>query len=158
MLEHCISCIITIIFSSSLFQELIYIRQPVEEPSLQLGDANRSSSSEEDDFFSALQSSQAWGGTQQLDGYLMFRPVQQITWIFLAVCKNSMKLNTSLPATAACKNLFSSTGLQPMKSKARFSQLWKTTSSEDDQTTFQLQLMTMMLQDAGHSVWQRSSP
>ncbi|GAA6095125.1 uncharacterized protein LOC125145657 [Tachysurus ichikawai] len=45
-----------------------FIRQHLEEPSLQIGNAIRSTSSEEDDFFSALQSSQIQEGAKQLDG------------------------------------------------------------------------------------------
>lgn len=47
-----------------------YIKQDMEEPSLRLADATRFSSSDEDDFFSALQSSQAQDSSKQLDRYL----------------------------------------------------------------------------------------
>ena len=74
MLESCIRSIIHIFIVT--ISGIDYIRQHIEEPSLQLADANRSSSSDDDDFFSALQSSQAQDGAKQLDTW----PVQQITW------------------------------------------------------------------------------
>ena len=89
-----------------------YIKQHMEQPSLQLGDATRSSSSDEDDFFSALQSSQAQDSTKQLDGYLACSADQMnLLKSFPAVLKLSVKLNTPLPASAACERLFSVAGL-----------------------------------------------
>ncbi|XP_054475860.1 uncharacterized protein LOC129108175 isoform X2 [Anoplopoma fimbria] len=97
-----------------------YIKQHMEEPSLQLGDATRSSSSDEDDFFSALQSSQARDSTKQLDGYLACS-ADHMTLLksFPAVCKLSVKLNTPLPASAACERLFSIAGLVFSPRRAR---------------------------------------
>ncbi|XP_075941705.1 uncharacterized protein LOC142944090 isoform X1 [Anarhichas minor] len=68
-----------------------YIKQHMEEPSLQLGDATRSSSSDEDDFFSALRSSQAQDSTKQLDGYLACSADHMhLLKSFPAVCKLSV--------------------------------------------------------------------
>ncbi|KAK7158575.1 hypothetical protein R3I94_005030 [Phoxinus phoxinus] len=89
-----------------------YIRQHLEDPSLQIGDASRSTSSDEDDFFSALQSSQIQDGAKQLDGYLACSADHMdLLKSFPAVCKLSVKLNTPLPASAACERLFSIAGL-----------------------------------------------
>ncbi len=49
----------------------------MEEPALQLGDINQSSSSNEDDFFSILLSSQA---QMAPNNWMDIQPVQQITW------------------------------------------------------------------------------
>ncbi|XP_057197189.1 uncharacterized protein LOC130558653 [Triplophysa rosa] len=97
-----------------------YMRQHIEEPSLQLADANRSSSSDDDDFFSALQSSQAQDGAKQLDGYLACSADHMdLLKSFPAVCKLSVKLNTPLPASAACERLFSIAGLVFSPRRAR---------------------------------------
>ncbi|XP_047675243.1 uncharacterized protein LOC125145657 [Tachysurus fulvidraco] len=89
-----------------------YIRQHLEEPSLQIGHASRSTSSDEDDFFSALQSSQIQDGAKQLNGYLACSgDHMDLLKSFPAVCKLSVKLNTPLPASAACERLFSIAGL-----------------------------------------------
>ncbi|XP_027886159.1 uncharacterized protein LOC114152462 [Xiphophorus couchianus] len=47
-----------------------YIKQHLEDPSMQPGDATRSSSSDEDDFFSSLQASKTQDGAKQFDAYL----------------------------------------------------------------------------------------
>lgn len=82
-----------------------YIKQHMKEPSLQLGDATGSSSSDEDDFFSAQDS------TKQLDGYMAcLADHMNLLKSFPAVHKLSVKLNTPLPASAACERLFSIAG------------------------------------------------
>ena len=96
-----------------------YIKQHMEEPSLQLGDATRSSSSDEDDF-SALQSSHAQDSTKQLDGYLACSADHMnLLKSFPTVLKLSVKLNTPLPASAACERLFSIAGLVFSPRRAR---------------------------------------
>ncbi len=71
-----------------------------------------SQSSEEEDFFSSLKKSGPLEMTQQLDAYLGC-PVDTIEVLksFPAVCQLSLKLNTALPASAACERLFSVAGL-----------------------------------------------
>lgn len=89
-----------------------YIRQHIEEPSLQPADACWSSSFDDDDFFSVLQSCQAQDGAKQLDGYLACSADHMdLLKSFPVVCKLFPKLNTALPASAACKRLFSIAGL-----------------------------------------------
>ena len=109
-----------IFFTLTIFSGMDYIKQHMEQPSLQLGDATRSSSSDEDDFFSALQSSQAQDSTKQLDGYLACSADQMnLLKSFPAVLKLSVKLNTPLPASAACERLFSIAGLVFSPRRAR---------------------------------------
>ncbi|KAK3514240.1 hypothetical protein QTP70_010727 [Hemibagrus guttatus] len=79
-----------------------YIKQHMEEPTL--GDATRSSSSDEDDFFSALQTSPAQDSSKQLDGYLScVADHTDLLKSFPDVCKLSVKLNTPLPASVTCE-------------------------------------------------------
>ena len=123
----CQSCIRSIIYITlSLFQELTTsdIRH-IEEPFLQLADANRSTLSDDEDFFSNLQSCQAQDGAKQLDGYLTCSSDHMnLLKSFPAVCKLSVKLNTPLPASVACEaELHRRTCLQPKNSKTEFSQL-----------------------------------
>ena len=98
-----------------------YIKQHmVEEPPLQ-PDATRSSS-EEDDFFAALSTSRAQDTSKQLDGYLACTADQMdLLKSFPAVCNLSVKLNTPLPASAACERLFSIAGLVFSPRRARLS-------------------------------------
>ncbi|KAJ8405227.1 hypothetical protein AAFF_G00322180 [Aldrovandia affinis] len=88
--------------------------QHMKAPSLQLGDAT--SSSDEEDFFSALQAPQA----QDSYGYLAISADHMDSLkSFPAVCKLSVKLNTPLPASAACERLFSIAGLVFSPRRAR---------------------------------------
>ncbi|KAJ8419169.1 hypothetical protein AAFF_G00006680 [Aldrovandia affinis] len=95
-----------------------YIKQHMEAPSLQLGDAT--SSSDEEDFFSALQAPQAQDSSKELDGYLAISADHMDSLkSFPAVCKLSVKLNMLLPASAACERLFSIAGLVFSPRRAR---------------------------------------
>lgn len=96
-----------------------FIKQHIKEPSLQLGDATRSSLSS-DDFFFALQLSQAQDDYKQLDRYLAYSADHMdLLKSFPAVCKLSVKLNKPLPASAACERLFSIAGLVFSPRRAR---------------------------------------
>ncbi|XP_051809094.1 uncharacterized protein LOC127535333 [Acanthochromis polyacanthus] len=78
-------------------------RNPVSEGSL---------SSEEEDFFSSLKKTGPLEKTQQLDAYLGCPgDMTEVMKSFPAVCHLSLKLNTALPASAACERLFSVAGL-----------------------------------------------
>ncbi|KAL2093869.1 hypothetical protein ACEWY4_011181 [Coilia grayii] len=71
-----------------------------------------SQSSEEEDFFSSLKKTGPPETTQQLDAYLGCPgDTVEVLKPFPAVCKLSLKLNTALPASAACERLFSVAGL-----------------------------------------------
>ncbi|KAG9266014.1 hypothetical protein AMEX_G20505 [Astyanax mexicanus] len=71
-----------------------------------------SQSSEEDDFFSSLKKTRPLETTQQLDAYLGCPgDTVEVLKSFPAVCHLSLKLNTALPASAACERLFSVAGL-----------------------------------------------
>ncbi|KAK6298260.1 hypothetical protein J4Q44_G00313150 [Coregonus suidteri] len=74
-----------------------YIKDHLEEPLLQLGDGT--SSSDEEDFFSAMKTSQAQESSKQLDGYLACSADHmELLKSFPAVCKLSLRLNTPLAA------------------------------------------------------------
>lgn len=76
--------------------------------------------SSSDDFFSGLQSSKAQDGAKQLDAYLSCSADNMdLLKSFPAVCKLSVKLNTPLPASAACERLFSIAGLVFSPRRAR---------------------------------------
>ncbi|XP_061578792.1 uncharacterized protein LOC133444918 [Cololabis saira] len=71
-----------------------------------------SHSSEEEDFFSSLKKTGPVERTQQLDAYLGCPgDTVELLKSFPAVCQLSLKLNTALPASAACGRLFSVAGL-----------------------------------------------
>lgn len=103
--------------SVSCISGMEYIKEHMQET----GEATRSSSSDEGDFFSSLKkSSHAQDSSKQLDGYLSLSSEQMdILKSFPAVCKLSVKLNTPLPASAACERLFSIAGLVFSPRRAR---------------------------------------
>uniref|UniRef100_A0AAR2LSC1 BED-type domain-containing protein n=1 Tax=Pygocentrus nattereri TaxID=42514 RepID=A0AAR2LSC1_PYGNA len=71
-----------------------------------------SQSSEEEDFFSSLKKTSPLETTQQSDAYLGCpRDTAEVLKSFPAVCQLSLKLNTALPASAACERLFTVAGL-----------------------------------------------
>ena len=62
--------LLLLFITHSYISGMDYIKRRIEDPSLQFGEVNRSSSSDEDDFFSSLQGSKTQEGTKQLDAYL----------------------------------------------------------------------------------------
>lgn len=97
-----------------------YIKQHIEDFVLQSGEVNRSSSSDEEDFFSGMRGSKALDGAKQLEAYLSCSADNlDLLKSFPAVCKMSVKLNTPLPASAACERLFSIAGLVFTPERAR---------------------------------------
>ena len=71
-----------------------------------------SQSSEEEDFFSSLKKTGPFEMAQQLDAYLGCPgDTVEVLKSFPAVCQLSLKLNTTLPASAAFERLFSVAGL-----------------------------------------------
>ncbi|XP_036960452.1 uncharacterized protein LOC119022996 [Acanthopagrus latus] len=87
-----------------------YIREHLEAPPLQ-SDGGNPSSSDEEDFFSSLQSPHT-DSSKELEGYLAFSSDRMESLkSFPSLCKLSLKLNTPLPASAACERLFSIAGL-----------------------------------------------
>ncbi|XP_041825223.1 uncharacterized protein LOC121655155 isoform X2 [Melanotaenia boesemani] len=80
--------------------------QPIQHPS------DTSNSSSEEDFFSPIKQGNAQENTKQLESYLACPDdTMDILKSFPAVCNLSLKLNTPLPASAACERLFSTAGL-----------------------------------------------
>lgn len=64
-------------------------------------------------FFSGMRASKAQGGAKQLKAYLSCSAdSMDLLKSFPAVCKMSVRLNTPLPASAACKRLFRQTSLR----------------------------------------------
>src|SRR4029434_10940900 len=76
-------------------------------------------SSDEDDLFSSMKSRRS-EGTRELEGYLACVSVtMDLLDAFQNIKKLSLKLNTVLPASAACKQLFSCAGLLLSAKRAR---------------------------------------
>ncbi|XP_056465197.1 uncharacterized protein LOC130404471 [Gadus chalcogrammus] len=98
---------------------LDYIREQLEDPSIS-AEAG-SGSSDEGDFFHILKSShKTSSATKQLDSYLAYSKDDiKILKTFPVVLKLSVKLNTPLPASAACERLFSIAGLIFSPKRAR---------------------------------------
>ncbi len=81
------------------------------------GDASHSS---EEDFFSAIKQSSSQENTKQLETYLGCPgDTMEVLKSFPAVCHLSLRLNTALPASAACERLFSTAGLIFTPKRAR---------------------------------------
>ncbi len=91
---------------------LDYIKHQLEEETLNQTPVDGSSASEEEDFFASMKPTHDQEGIKQLDGYLACKADDKVTFkSFPAVCKLSLKVNTALPASAACERLFSTAGL-----------------------------------------------
>lgn len=91
---------------------LDYIKDHLEEDSKHQSPSNGSSTSDDEDFFASMKTSDGQDSIKQLDGYLASKvDHKDILKSYPAVCKLSLKLNTSLPASAACERLFSTAGL-----------------------------------------------
>ncbi len=79
------------------------------------GDTSHSS-----DFFSAIKQSSSQENTKQLETYLGCPgDTMEVLKSFPAVCHLSLRLNTALPASAACERLFSTAGLIFTPKRAR---------------------------------------
>lgn len=99
-------------FISMSISGLDYIKDHLEEDSSHQSPANGSSASDDEDFFASMKTSNGQDSVKQLDGYLASKvDHKDILKSYPAVCKLSLKLNTSLPASAACERLFSTAGL-----------------------------------------------
>ncbi|XP_030581715.1 uncharacterized protein LOC115777851 [Archocentrus centrarchus] len=90
---------------------LDYIKSHLkEQPVVQQGET--SPSSEEDDFFSLIKQSHSQENAKQLESYLSCpAETMDVLKSFPALCNMSLRLNTPLPASAACERLFSTAGL-----------------------------------------------
>ena len=83
--------------------------------------ASKPNSSDEDNFFSTMKSRRS-EGSGELEGYLACASESMdLLNSFPNVKKLSLKLNTGLPASAACERLFSSAGLLFTAKRARLS-------------------------------------
>ena len=100
---------------------MAFIRENIQESSP--GDVQRRSSSDEDDFFHSLQTTRTPDSSgKQLDAYLTFSADNmELLKSYPAVCNLSVKLNTPLPASAACERLFSIAGLVFTPRRSRLS-------------------------------------
>lgn len=92
---------------------LHYIRSHLDCQAVNhLSEGSASQSSEEEDFFSSLRKTGPLETSQQLDAYLGCPgDTVEVLKTFPAVFQLSLKLNTALPASAACERLFSVAGL-----------------------------------------------
>ena len=94
-----------------------YIKDHLEEPLQQLGDGTSSS---DEDFFSAMKTSQAQESSKQLYGRLACAADHmELLKSFPAVCKPPLRLNTPLPASVACERLFRIAGFVYSPRRAR---------------------------------------
>lgn len=83
------------------------------------GAGSRQHSSDEEDYFSAMKSRKS-EGSGELEGYLACASdSMDLLNSFPNIKKLSLKLNTGLPASAACERLFSSAGLLFTAKRAR---------------------------------------
>lgn len=81
----------------------------------------RQHSSDEEDFFSTMKSRRS-EGTGEVEGYLAcVSESMDLLNSFPDLKKLSLKLNTGLPASAACERLFSSAGLLFTAKRAQIS-------------------------------------
>ena len=79
-----------------------------------------SQSSDEEDFFCTIKKGKAHENTKQLESYLANPDdAMDVLKSYPAVCHLSLKLNTPLPASAACERLFSTAGLILRPKRAR---------------------------------------
>lgn len=89
-----------------------YIKDHLEEVSSHQSPATGSSASDDDDFFASIKKPAGQECVKQLEGYLASKvDCKDILKSYPAVCKLSLKLNTTLPASAACERHFSTAGL-----------------------------------------------
>lgn len=89
---------------SFFFLGLGYIKEHLPDHDEGLHPVDSSSTSDEEDFFSDIRHTHTQEAIKQLDAYLTCAA-------YSAVCSLSLKLNTALPASAACERLFSAAGL-----------------------------------------------
>ncbi|KAI7802900.1 hypothetical protein IRJ41_021560, partial [Triplophysa rosa] len=93
----------------------IHLKQEVQEMRCEA-----SHSSEDEDFFSAIKKSHSQDDTRQLEAYLTCSgDTMEVLKSFSAICNLSLRLNTPLPASAACERLFSTAGLIFTPKRAR---------------------------------------
>lgn len=91
---------------------LAYVKDHLEEERSHQSPANGSSASDDDGFFSSMKKTHGQESVKQLEGYLASKvDNKEILQSYPAVCKLSLKINTALPASAACERLFSTAGL-----------------------------------------------
>ena len=85
-----------------------YIKDHLEEDTSHQLPANGSSTSDDD----SMKTPDGQENIKQLEGYLASKvDHKEILKSYPVVCKLSLKLNTTLPASAACERLFSTAGL-----------------------------------------------
>ena len=90
---------------------LDYIKSHLEDQPMVRSD-DTSQSSDEDDFFSTINRGSEHDNSKQLESYLANpNDTIQVLKSYKAVCQLSLKLNTPLPASAACDRLFSTAGM-----------------------------------------------
>ncbi|KAI2647136.1 hypothetical protein H4Q32_028534 [Labeo rohita] len=98
---------------------LVYVRQHLDQVAEAAVEQVGQHSSDEEDFFSSMESRRSQG-TGELDGYLACVSNKMDLLNSFPHIKNlSVKLNTGLPASAACERLFSSAGLLFTAKRAR---------------------------------------
>ncbi|KAL2079874.1 hypothetical protein ACEWY4_023667 [Coilia grayii] len=89
-----------------------YTWDHLEEDTSHQSPANGSSASDDEHLFASMKKPDGQEKMTQLEGYLASKvDHKDILKSYPAVCKLSLKLNTTLPASAACERLFSMAGL-----------------------------------------------
>lgn len=98
---------------------VVYVRQHLAQMEEAAVDQVGQLSSDEEDFFSLMKSRRSQG-TGELDGYLScISNKMDLLNSFPRIKNLSLKLNTGLPASAACERLFSCAGLLFTAKRAR---------------------------------------
>lgn len=98
---------------------LAYVRQHLDQMAETGVEQVRQHSSDEDDFFSSMNSRRSQGAVE-LDGYLACSSNKiDLLRAFPYIRKLFLKLNAGLPASAACERLFNCTGVLATAKRAR---------------------------------------
>ena len=102
---------------------LTYVRQHLDRMAEVEEVVGQTSSDDEEDFFTSMKVRRSQG-TGELDGYLACASSKMdLLQSFPHIKKLALKLNTGLPASAACERLFSCAGLLFTPKRARMNAL-----------------------------------
>lgn len=120
--NHCAifyCCNVSVFVFSPYSLGLDYIKSHLKDQA-EGNQAESSSASSEEDFFSSIKQTSSQENAKQLETYLGSPgDTMDALKTFPAICNLSLRLNTALPASAACERLFSVAGLIFRPKRAR---------------------------------------